>query len=86
MSDAKIDETDDVVINVLALIIGAMTVAEPNRQAGFDEALAHIRDHFLNDKKNKSAALTEQIRRRSTDNRSDPALLNILRAPPAGRA
>jgi len=85
-SDNQITETDEALVQILALLIGSMTIADPERQAGMDAALAHIRDHFLTAKKSKSAALIENIRRRATDNRSDPALLNLLRKPSQGSA
>ncbi len=83
-NEPELSETDEVVVHVMSLLIGAVSIVEPRQQAGFDQALAHIRDYFLTHKKSKAARLTESILRIATDNRSDPALLNMLRASTPG--
>jgi hypothetical protein len=84
MSDEPQNQTDHVVVDMLALMFGAVIVQDESRQPGLDEALKHMVAHYLTHDLKKAAALTELIRRKSTDNRADPALLNLLRKKPPG--
>jgi hypothetical protein len=78
MSEDQITEADAVLINVLALLIASTCIAEPGRKAGFDEALAYMRDTFLNDYKGKAGGLVEHIRTRAAHFRNDDALVKKL--------
>jgi hypothetical protein len=78
MADDQITETEAVLINVLWLLIASTCVAQPSRKAGFDEALASIRDTFLTENSAKAAALMELIRDRPSHFQNDQAPLNKL--------
>ncbi len=80
----QVNQTDLVVVELMALIIGGAVIMNPERQAGIDESMAFMVNHFANTGLNKAAALVEQIRRKAADNRSDPALLHKLRERPPG--
>ena len=84
MADEPLNQTDMVVLEVLALMLGGSVILEPAKQGGINEALRHLVSEFANRGQNKAAALVEQIRLKSADNRSDPALLNLLRKNPPG--
>jgi hypothetical protein len=78
MAKHQITESDTVLINVLALLLASTCIAEPGRKAGFDEALAYIRDAFLKDYKGKAAGLVEHIRTRAAYFQNDDALVKKL--------
>jgi hypothetical protein len=78
MADDQITESEAAFANILALLISSTCIAEPGRKAGFDAALAAIRDTFVNGGKGKPAALTELIRDRSNAFQNEEEPLNKL--------
>lgn len=82
--EEPLTQTDEALANVLGMLIGAMAIADPKRQAGLDEALTHLKNNFLVQKKSKAAALMENIRLLSTDNSSSASFINIFRDRPYG--
>jgi hypothetical protein len=82
----NLSEAELALIQALGFVIGAIVVAEPNRRKGFDSGLAHFRDQFFAQSKPAAAAVIEHIRELATDDRSDAALLALLRRPAGGAA
>ena len=82
--DEQLNQTDFVVVEIMALILGGAVIRDEQTQAGLDEAMQHLVQTFAGRNQKKAAALVEHIRRKATDNRSDPALINILRKRPPG--
>jgi hypothetical protein len=78
MADDQITETEAAFASVLALLISSTCIAEPGRKAGFDAALASIRDTFLTHNNSKAAGLTELIRQRSEAYQNQEEPLNKL--------
>ncbi len=88
MTDESINQTDLAVIEVLSLLLGSSIILDEKRQEGLNEALGYLVGEFATRGQNKAAAVVEQIRLKSVDSQSDPALLNRMRkrSPGSGQS
>ena len=71
-------EAEEALMSIVSLIIGSAIVGDAERRAGYDKALAWLRDEFRGKKLLVAAATVERVRQLATDDKSNTAILEAF--------